>query len=909
MSLPSRNNEDNDENKPVKGKSSAAGHSRNSGASSARHTHRSKPSSTTHGATGARDDNKMPTKPIPVPKKHSQQRKHVNKPQQKPDKNKRTIYADGKAVTIETEKQDENDKKNHRKPNVRKMTVNAGNPFVDSEAPVMHHKDGKNPHMSRPDYDKPDAVYSDDENVGNTDHSHLYNGNQVYLYNEGDKKYYHKTPVERDEDGKPVYDKDSDSFKHRDRTDEEMEDGRDYSQKKHISDKLQQGVNNGFNHAANKIANKMSMNNGNILSEKPNLSGSKLIDGVNIGARKMANFGWRHGGANALAKGMNGLNKGINQVINGGRQLALKVKNTVHAIWVAATNPATLIIAAILVVILVILTIFNTYGNGGIFCPTKGGGSGYASKIVSWAEKIAADDSHGYSQPNRKGNPDYDCSSLVYFAVTEGAGIQLSIDYPFATGSNIDDKDSEGGVLQAAGFQKIEWDGKDVGKLQKGDIVWKDGHTEIYSGDGKFTGAHHDENGGIDGPKAGDQTGDEISTSTNVPSGMSYILRPPSGGGDDSSSDGSSGGASGGDADFKQENAKQVFEYLTKEMGFSGPGAAGALAVANRESRFDPKAKNPGGGVAGIFQWSGYSNQKNGNRIVAEGSIKAGDDSTLTMENELKLLGFELNGSYHKAKTTVGAATDPVQAAKDWSVLYEGVALSDGQSNIAQITEWAKMACDAYDCESIEAQPDKLAEGGNGTDSTNPPTTANASKSVQCMMNKNETGSTGDFKQGKGGYEWMCNDDRIKVCKAGDTGPVPAPYGYQCVWYAWTRLYMIHGINETYQGNGGQIGENATKNGWTNPDKPAPGDGLSYYGLLGSSDRPTGHVMVVEKVEDDPSGWKITLSEGNYGCASSGCWEGYNGGRTLTKAQLEAAGGVQGSNYWFFHNPKWDNQS
>lgn len=30
-------------------------------------------------------------------------------------------------------------------------------------------------------------------------------------------------------------------------------------------------------------------------------------------------------------------------------------------------------------------------------------------------------------------------------------------------------------------------------------------------GDGKFVGAHHDENGGITGPKAGDQTGDEIS--------------------------------------------------------------------------------------------------------------------------------------------------------------------------------------------------------------------------------------------------------------------------------------------------------------------------------------------------------------------------------------------------------------
>ena len=47
--------------------------------------------------------------------------------------------------------------------------------------------------------------------------------------------------------------------------------------------------------------------------------------------------------------------------------------------------------------------------------------------------------------------------------------------------------------------------------LQTGDIVWSSSHTEIYIGDGRFVGAHHDENNGIEGPKPGDQTGDEIS--------------------------------------------------------------------------------------------------------------------------------------------------------------------------------------------------------------------------------------------------------------------------------------------------------------------------------------------------------------------------------------------------------------
>lgn len=665
------------------------------------------------------------------------------------------------------------------------------------------------------------------------------------------------------------------------------------------------GLNGMIDNASNAVNDRMTgIANG--INDRMKANGNGNLFDPNGGMmNRLGNALWKHGGSDMASKGLNAVNKGLQGAMRNVQQMGQKISQHAKSLMQIATNPVTWYTAAALLVVLAVVAATLTYGNGGILCPNQGAGKGGSGdEIASWAEKIAADDSHGYSQVHRMGNPDYDCSSLVYYAVTEGAGIKLSINYPFATGGAIDDASGEGGILQAAGFTKHAWDGKDTSVLQRGDIVWSDHHTEIYSGDGKFTGAHIDENGGTTGPQGGDQKGDEISTTNNTPSGMSYFLRSP---GKSTSDSGTS--SSGSSADFHGENAKRIFEYLTKEMGFSGAGAAGALAVAMRESGFDPKAKNPGGGVAGIFQWSGYSPGPNGNRIVAEGSIKAGDDSTLTMENELKLLGFELNGAYHKAKTTVGNASDPTQAAKDWSVLFEGVALSDGQSKVSQIEQWANEACDAFDCKSISAQPDKLNEGGNGADGTNPSTTANASTQVQCMLTKNSTGSTGDFKQGAGDYSWMCNDERLKICQAGDSGPVPTPYGYQCVWYAWTRLYMIHGINESYLGNGGQIGETAKEHGWTNPDKPAPGDGLSYYGLLGSSDRPTGHVMVVEKVEDDPSGWKITLSEGNYNCASSGCWNGYNGGRTLTKKQLEDAGGVQNQNYWFFHNPKWDSKA
>ena len=61
---------------------------------------------------------------------------------------------------------------------------------------------------------------------------------------------------------------------------------------------------------------------------------------------------------------------------------------------------------------------------------------------------------------------------------------------------------------------------------------------------------------------------------------------------------------------------KAIFEHLTQTEGFSGAGGSGALAVAKRESGFDPKAVNTGGGVSGIFQWSGFLNAINGNRIT-----------------------------------------------------------------------------------------------------------------------------------------------------------------------------------------------------------------------------------------------------------------------------------------------------
>jgi hypothetical protein len=123
-----------------------------------------------------------------------------------------------------------------------------------------------------------------------------------------------------------------------------------------------------------------------------------------------------------------------------------------------------------------------------------------AEKIATYMEAAALDDSHGYSQPRRTGNPDYDCSSLVFFAV-KSAGIPLP-GGPFTTYN-------EGDVLMPAGFAHLTWSGdwhQAKGQLQRGDIVVnRVEHTEVYVGGGLFAGARHACPGGIDDGAPGDQ--------------------------------------------------------------------------------------------------------------------------------------------------------------------------------------------------------------------------------------------------------------------------------------------------------------------------------------------------------------------------------------------------------------------
>lgn len=136
---------------------------------------------------------------------------------------------------------------------------------------------------------------------------------------------------------------------------------------------------------------------------------------------------------------------------------------------------------------------------------------------VNWAIQTANDNTHGYSMGGRTGNPDYDCSSFVFYAL-KNSGYDVG-DWPFST-------DGMPSTLQRLGFTMIPFPSED--QLQPGDIMWwdgsgSDGHTEIYIGNGQRVGAHgcHGENRS---PAPGD-SGDEVSVKPFDRGSYTHIFR------------------------------------------------------------------------------------------------------------------------------------------------------------------------------------------------------------------------------------------------------------------------------------------------------------------------------------------------------------------------------------------------
>ena len=123
---------------------------------------------------------------------------------------------------------------------------------------------------------------------------------------------------------------------------------------------------------------------------------------------------------------------------------------------------------------------------------------------VARAEAIALDDSHGYDQVDRWGNPNYDCSGLV-ISCLEAAGIPAKSSGATYTGNMPD-------VLPKIGFKDVV---KSVNLatgsgMIRGDVLLGNGHTAFYCGNGKLVHASINEKGTVTGGKSGDQTGREI---------------------------------------------------------------------------------------------------------------------------------------------------------------------------------------------------------------------------------------------------------------------------------------------------------------------------------------------------------------------------------------------------------------
>lgn len=99
---------------------------------------------------------------------------------------------------------------------------------------------------------------------------------------------------------------------------------------------------------------------------------------------------------------------------------------------------------------------------------------------------------------------DADCSSLIKRILA--ACWLLDYDTYMWTGN-------ERQVLAAHGFER-----RNLYKPERGDILWRDGHTEMYLGESTCGGARIDETGGVTGPHAGDQTGWEVTSGPYYPS-------------------------------------------------------------------------------------------------------------------------------------------------------------------------------------------------------------------------------------------------------------------------------------------------------------------------------------------------------------------------------------------------------
>lgn len=334
------------------------------------------------------------------------------------------------------------------------------------------------------------------------------------------------------------------------------------------------------------------------------------------------------------------------------------------------------------------------------------------------------------------------------------------------------------------------------------------------------------------------------------------------------------------------------------DAGYSKAATAGVIGNLQAESGFNPTAASSDGGY-GIAQWTprnkiqkwmdanGMGGRSDSDvevqtKMLANTAESSFNDHYL---DNVKSEGYSVDGSLLDMWKQ---ASSPEEAAIAWMAGWERPNWSMRNEDIRTTT-----ARQYYD-----SGLDSITFTGVSTTDTESSSTVNECGSTSTTGNATY-GEIGGAPTDRNDFGWMCEWGHI--CTDGDglgNRSTDTNFykfdiaGYQCVWYAWNRLAMIHGGGWTWvSGNGYQIAGNAANApGWEVSASPKPGDGVSFVHY--------NHVAVVEKVEQAGSGWRIFVSEGNFRDSSlEGHWNEYHT-RWVNQSEFD---GKQ----VFFRRPSW----